>query len=196
MTGQAQIDGLLHLALFFGRCARASSACSQHPTASRYADRAGPWSPPAGSTSRALSHTSPRRACWARRSTCSSSRSPASVSSAVHNLGMQDPPPLLEQTAVGHLVRQGVLEGVVLVGEEPCLVEELGRLQVRQTRGAATSQALRQWSATGPEAPPCQSRQRSAGGACPLAVSGPYALPALPVPWPAPEWSGRACARR
>ena len=46
---------------------------------------------------------------------------------------MQRPPPLLEQAAVGHLVRQGVLEGVVLLGEEPRLVEELGRLQVRQT---------------------------------------------------------------
>ena len=46
--------------------------------------------------------------------------------------GMQQAPSLLEQTAVGHLVRQGVLEGVRLVRKQACLVEELGRLQVRQ----------------------------------------------------------------
>ena len=45
---------------------------------------------------------------------------------------VQDSPPLLEQTAVGHLVRQGVLEGVLALGKEPRLVEELGRLEVRQ----------------------------------------------------------------
>ena len=45
---------------------------------------------------------------------------------------MQQAPSLLEQTAVGHLVRQGVLEGVRLVRKEARLVEELGRLEVRQ----------------------------------------------------------------
>ena len=49
------------------------------------------------------------------------------------NTGVQHPPPLLEETAIGHLVRQGVLEGVLALGEEPRLVEELGRLEVRQT---------------------------------------------------------------
>ena len=46
--------------------------------------------------------------------------------------GMERPPPLLEQAAVGHLVREGVLEGVFELGKEARLVEELGRLQVRQ----------------------------------------------------------------
>ena len=46
--------------------------------------------------------------------------------------GMQRPPPLLQQTPVGHLVRQGVLEGVLAFREKPCLVEELRRLQVRE----------------------------------------------------------------
>ena len=46
--------------------------------------------------------------------------------------GVQHPPPLLQETAVGHLVRQGVLEGVLTLGEEPRFVEELGRLEMRE----------------------------------------------------------------
>jgi hypothetical protein len=42
---------------------------------------------------------------------------------------MQRPPPLLEQTAVRHLVGQGVLEGVGVLREEAGLVQELGRLK-------------------------------------------------------------------
>ena len=45
---------------------------------------------------------------------------------------MEHPPSLLEQAAVGDLVREGVLEGVARLGEELRLVEELGRLQVCQ----------------------------------------------------------------
>ena len=48
------------------------------------------------------------------------------------NAGVQHPPPLLEQTAIGDLVRQGMLEGVFVLGKQACLVQELGRLQVRQ----------------------------------------------------------------
>ena len=48
------------------------------------------------------------------------------------DLRMQRPPPLLEQTAVCHLVGQGVLEGVGVLREETRLVQELGRLEVRQ----------------------------------------------------------------
>ena len=47
--------------------------------------------------------------------------------------GVQHPPPLLEEPAVGHLVREGVLEGVLALGKEARLVEELGRLEVCQT---------------------------------------------------------------
>jgi hypothetical protein len=46
--------------------------------------------------------------------------------------GMQHPPPLLEQPPIGHFMREGVLEGVGLVGEEARLVQELGGLEVRQ----------------------------------------------------------------
>jgi len=46
--------------------------------------------------------------------------------------GMQHPPPLLQETPVGHLVREGVLEGVGMFWEEAGLVEEFRRLEVRQ----------------------------------------------------------------
>src|SRR5262249_10749115 len=44
---------------------------------------------------------------------------------SLDDLGMEHPPSLLEQTAVGDLVGEGVLKGVLTLGEEPCLVEEL-----------------------------------------------------------------------
>ena len=44
--------------------------------------------------------------------------------------GVEHATALLQQTPIGHLVRQGVLEGVDLLGEEPRLVEELSRLQM------------------------------------------------------------------
>jgi hypothetical protein len=45
------------------------------------------------------------------------------------NAGMQRPPPLQQEAAVRDLMGEGVLEGVLVLGEEPCLVEELGALQ-------------------------------------------------------------------
>jgi len=48
------------------------------------------------------------------------------------DLGMERAPPLLEQTPVGHLVGECVLEGVFPLGKEPRLVEKFGRLQVGQ----------------------------------------------------------------
>ena len=48
----------------------------------------------------------------------------------LHNLGMQDAPPLLQEAPVGHLVGEGVLEGAFALGEEPRLIEKLGGLQV------------------------------------------------------------------
>ena len=47
--------------------------------------------------------------------------------------GMEYPPSLLEQTPVGHLVGQGVLEGVGEFWEEARLVQELSCLEVCQT---------------------------------------------------------------
>ncbi len=44
--------------------------------------------------------------------------------------GMQRPPPLVQQTPIGYLVRQGMLEGVFQLGEEARLVQELRGLKV------------------------------------------------------------------
>jgi len=46
--------------------------------------------------------------------------------------GMQRPPPLQQEAAVGHLVGESVLEGVLMVGKQPGFVEELAGLQMRQ----------------------------------------------------------------
>ncbi len=52
---------------------------------------------------------------------------------SLDNAGMEHPPPLLQEAPVGHLVGEGMLEGILVVGKEPCLVEELGRLEVHET---------------------------------------------------------------
>src|SRR5262249_22541942 len=49
------------------------------------------------------------------------------------DLGMEHPPPLLEQTAVGYLVGEGVLKRIFPLGEEARLVEELSRLEMPKT---------------------------------------------------------------
>ncbi len=49
------------------------------------------------------------------------------------NLGMQQAAPFVQQLPVGHLVRQGMLEGVDQLGKEAGFVEELGGLEVRET---------------------------------------------------------------
>ena len=48
---------------------------------------------------------------------------------------MQRPAALPEETAVGDLVRERVLERVLPLGEEARLVEELGRLEPPQPLG-------------------------------------------------------------
>ena len=47
---------------------------------------------------------------------------------SLDNTRMQHPPPLLEEAAVGHLVRQGVLEGIDALRKQARLVEKLRRL--------------------------------------------------------------------
>ena len=59
----------------------------------------------------------------------------------LHNVGVQRPPPLLKQTTVGYFVGEGVLEGVLSLGEQACLVEELCPLELRQ---AAVQRFLRE----------------------------------------------------
>ena len=54
------------------------------------------------------------------------------------NPRVQGAPPLLEETAVGHFVGEGVLEGTLACGKKPGLVQELAGLEV----GKATAQCL------------------------------------------------------
>ena len=64
---------------------------------------------------------------------------------------MKDAPSFLEQAAVGHLMRQRVLEGVLDVGKEPYLVQELRGLQSLESRlhdrlvGLGESLEQREW---------------------------------------------------
>src|SRR4029450_9348352 len=48
--------------------------------------------------------------------------------------GMKHPPPLLEETAVGHFLSEGVFKGVDQLGEQTRLVQELGVLAIRETQ--------------------------------------------------------------
>ena len=50
----------------------------------------------------------------------------------LRDLTMERAPPVLKETPVGDVVGQGVLERVLKVREESCLVEELGGLEVGQ----------------------------------------------------------------
>jgi hypothetical protein len=52
---------------------------------------------------------------------------------ALNNACVEHPPPLQQQAAVRHLVRQGVFEGVVRLGEQARLIQKLRLLEVRQT---------------------------------------------------------------
>ena len=47
--------------------------------------------------------------------------------------GMQGPPPLLQQAAIGHLLGEGVLEGIGEAGSSR-LIEELGGLEMAEVR--------------------------------------------------------------
>ena len=50
----------------------------------------------------------------------------------LHNLRVQDTPLFLQEAAVGHLVGQGMLEGVFTLGEQTRLVQKLSCLELRQ----------------------------------------------------------------
>ena len=108
---------------------------------------------------------------------------------------MQHPPPLQQEAAVGHLVGQGVLEGVVRLGEQAGLVEELRRLQVRQAAVqrllGQLGNGLQQGKGTSvPMTAAVWSRRFSSGGSRSMRA----ASTACTV---AGTWMvGRACARR
>ena len=100
---------------------------------------------------------------------------------------------LLQQAAVGHLVRERVLERVLEIREEPGLVEELGGLQVVEpARSASSGSSAIAWSsANGTSLPMTEatwSRRLSSGAA------GRCGRPASPGPWPGPGSRGLAAS--
>ena len=82
---------------------------------------------------------------------------------------VQPPPPLQQKAAIGHLVCQSMLEGVLRLGEQAGLIQELCRLQVRQaavqrrlgTSAMAWSSGKGTWVPT--TAAVCRSRFSSGG---------------------------------
>ncbi len=96
------------------------------------------------------------------------------------NTRMQEAPPLQQEAAVGHLVREGMLEGIDPLGDKARLVEELGRLQVGE---AAVQYRLRQLGnalLTAARAPRCQAPPPCAAGVWPPGGGGRCVRPAPP----------------
>ena len=78
---------------------------------------------------RALSHTSPRRGMVGQALDLLSHSLSGERLEGLDNPDMQSPPPLLQEAFVGHLLGEGVLEGILELGKEACLVEEFRGLQ-------------------------------------------------------------------
>ena len=64
--------------------------------------------------------------------------------------------PLLQQAAVGDLVRERVLEGVLEIREQPRLVEELGRLELGEPAAQRVLGLARRWPGAARRARPCR----------------------------------------
>ena len=80
----------------------------------------------------ALSHISPRKAWCASPFDLFGQSVRIQCLDGLDDAHMEAPPPLLQEASVGHLVGQGVLEGVGEFREKARLIEELGGLQVCQ----------------------------------------------------------------
>ena len=116
-----------------GRCPSAARACSKSVAAWRNAARsAGPGSglPPVGHG--LVPHRAPEGVQGQGLDLIGQALGSETFEGR-HDAGMEHAPPLLEHTAIGDLVRQGMLEGVLVLREESRLVEELGRLEVRES---------------------------------------------------------------
>ena len=50
-----------------------------------------------------------------------------------HNADMEPPPLLLQERLIGHLVGEGMLESILPLGKAARLIQELDRLEVRET---------------------------------------------------------------
>ena len=113
----------------------------------------------------------------------------------LHDPGVKRAPPLVEHAAVGHLVRERVLEGVFEIREEARLVEELGGLQMREPCRATPPRAAPRSRAAARRARPCRRPTLTAAGSSPRAAAGRCAPRGRPARSPGPGCSrggGRA----
>ena len=74
----------------------------------------------------------------------------------LNDAGMQGPPPLLQEAPVGHLVRESMLEGVLVLREETRLVEKFSGLEAVPGCAAGVPRGSRRWPAAVVEILPCQ----------------------------------------
>ena len=99
------------------------------------------------------------------------------------NLGVQYPPPLLEQTVVCHLVGQGVLERKTRARGTAGSRTGARPLAGVQGRGTGPPRAVRQWPVTKGQGHLCTDDRRGlGGGVSPQAASGRFVTPATPLP--------------
>ena len=170
-----------------GRCARAWRACSK--AADRLAVRCAsrPWSRPAGSRPPPCP-TLPPAGHGAPAGRPARPPAPRRVPPGPRQCGRVTPGAAPEQTAVSHVVCEGVLEGVLVLGKQPGLVEELCRLHVGQV-AVQVRRAARQWPGGRARASRCQSPRWSGAGVSPLLATGRCAPPARPGPSRAPASS-------
>ena len=137
-AGEPQVDGLLARVTLLWEMLEGTERLLEVPAASRWADRARPSPPPAGSMPGPWPRPPPagHDAPGARTAQPPGSRERLE---GLDDPGMQPASALLEDTPIGHLMGEGMLEGVLTLGEQACLVEELSSLDV----GEAAVEALR-----------------------------------------------------
>ena len=114
-----------------GRCGeRPRAPARSSSTASRCAERADGFAPrPGGGTRTALSHSSPREGMVREPLDLLGRAGPDRASRWPRRSAREARAPVVEQAAVGDLVGQRVLEGVLELGEQARLVQELGGLE-------------------------------------------------------------------
>jgi len=140
---------------------------------------------PADSKSRALSQTSPRKACWASRSSLLGQAVSIEPFNGCDNAACRAAP-LQQETAVGHLVGEGVLE-VFRARGRGWLHRGFSGLQVAETRRSSSSTApdsLQKGEGhLGAITAAVWRRCFSSGGRRSMRAPGP------PAPWPVPAYS-------
>ena len=133
MQGEAQIDGLLTHVTCLRQMREGTERLLKVHLGLAVGLTAPQPSPPADSTSGLVPHFAPQgMVCQALDLFGQAVR--VEAFEKLDNAPMQHTPSLQKQTFVGHLLGEGVLEGVCGGWERPRLIEELGGLEVAEVR--------------------------------------------------------------